>query len=357
MAKSAGIGFKDTVAAFRQMSGDIDSRRFAPIYLLMGEEGYFIDQIADKLASGVLNEAERAFNQIVVYGKESDAGNIVNFSKQMPMMGSYQVVIVREAQQLRKIEQLQFYAQAPSPTTILVMCHKEKNLDKRTSLYKHIQQKGAVLESVRPRDYEIGPWLSGFISSKGCSIEPKALNMLTEHLGVDITKISNELDKLMTFLPVGTKAITADHIEQNIGISKDFNNFELTRAISDGDVRKALLIADYFAHNQKDNSLNMTIGTMFTHFQRIFILNYHRWLVKARRVQMPSDQEMSRILGLSSSYFLDEYRRAANLYPNKRVFQIFGYLREYDMKNKGLNSGDADSGELLRELLLKIFMT
>ena len=356
MAKSGKIGFRDTVAAFRQISADIDARRFAPVYLLMGEEGYFIDRIADKLAATILNEAERAFNQIVAYGKDSDAGDIMNFSKQMPMMGSYQVVIVREAQQLRKIETLQLYTQAPSPSTVLVLCHKEKNVDKRSPLYKHAQQKGVVLESVKPRDYEIGPWLSEFIRAKGLAIDPKSLNMLIEHLGVDIAKISNELNKLTTFLPEGTKTITADHIEQNIGISKDFNNYELTRALSDGDMRKAMLIADHFAHNQKDNRLSTTITTVFNHFQRIFILNYQRWLVKYRGAQMPGDQEMARILGLTSSFFLDEYKRAANIYTNRRVFTILGYLREYDMKSKGMNSGGLDDGELLRELLLRIFM-
>ena len=346
----------DTVAAFRQISGDIDSRKFAPVYLLMGEEGFFIDRIADKLAAGILTDAERAFNQIVAYGKDSDVGDIINFSKQMPMMGNYQVIIVREAQQLKKLDQLQLYTQAPSPSTILVLCHKEKNLDKRTPLYKHIKSKGVVLESAKPRDYEIAPWLSDFIRSKGCAIEPKALNMLTEHLGVDIAKISNELDKLMTFLPVGTKTITADHIEQNIGISKDFNNFELTRAISERNMGKALLIAGHFSHNSNDRWYATTLGTIFTHFQRVFLLNYQKWLVKYRGVQFPSDMEMTRMLKLTSTYFLGEYKTAAAAYPNKNVFTILGFIREYDMKGKGMNSGDADKGELLRELLLRIFM-
>lgn len=355
MAKSGG-SFKDSVAQFGVVSKDIAARRYAPVYLLMGEEGYFIDALCDLLAGTILNEAEKAFNQIVVYGKDSEVGDIINFSKQMPMMGSYQVIIVKEAQQLRKIEQLSLYTQAPSATTILVLCHKEKNLDKRSQLYKHIAQKGVVFESVRPRDYEISGWLSDFIRSKGCDIEPKALNMLTEHLGVDIAKISNELTKLLTYLPQGTKLITADHIEQNIGISKEFNNFELTRALSERNIGKALLIAEHFSRNPKDHPLLVTVSTMFTHFQRIFILNYQTWLVQYKRQPMPQDMELCRMLKVASPFFLKEYRQAAAAYPNRKVFAILGLLREYDMKSKGMNSGGADDGELLKELLLKIFL-
>ena len=357
MAKSEKVGFRESVAAFGQVSRDIEARRFVPVYLLMGEEPFFIDQLSDKLASGVLTEAERAFNQIVAYGKDSDVGNIINFAKQMPMMGNYQVIIVREAQQLKKIDQLHLYTQAMSPSTILVLCHKEKNLDKRTPLYKQIREKGVVFESARPRDYEIGPWLGEFVRSRGCAIEPKALNMLTEHLGVDISKISNELTKLLTFLPAGTATITADHIEQNIGISKDFNNFELTRALSERDMGKALMIAEHFGHNANDKWYATTLGTIFTHFQRIFLLNYQKWLAKYRNAKFPQDAELARMLKLTSAYFVGEYKTAAAAYPNKKVFAILGYVREYDMKGKGMNSGDAEKGELLRELLLKIFLT
>ena len=355
MAKSTG-GFKESIANFHRISQEVTARRFAPIYLLMGEEGYFIDRLCDQLANGILSEAEKAFNQIVVYGKDSECGDIINFCKQMPMMGNYQVIIVKEAQQLRQIDKLSLYAQAPSASTILVLCYKEKSLDKRTQLYKLIAQKGVVFESLRPRDYEIGPWLSDFIRSKGCTIDAKALGMITDHLGADIAKISNELDKLLTFLPAGTKVITADHVEQNIGISKDFNNFELTKAISAKDTGKALLIADHFARNPKDNPLVVTLSMLFTHFQRIFMLNYQRWLAKNRGVSMPPDPELARMLKLPSPFFLNEYKQAATLYPNRKVFQILGLLREYDLRSKGMNNGSTEDGELLRELLLKIFL-
>lgn len=357
MAKSSGkAAFKDTVAAYERLRKDILGGKYAPVYLLMGEEGYFIDSIAGLLADKVLTDEEKPFNQITVYGKDADEGTIINYARQMPMMGRYEVIIVREAQSLRKPEQLSLYTAAPAPTTILVLCFKGKSIDKRTQLYKHIAQKGEVLESVRPRDYEISSWLGDFVRSKGCSIDARALAMLTDHLGTDIAKISNEIGKLLTYLPEGTKCITAQHIEDNIGISKDFNNFELTKAISEKNMARAMLIADHFRNNPKDNPLTVTISALFTHFQRIFILNYKRWEAKHKNMPMPSDAELSALLRLPNPFFLNEYKQAATAYPNKKVFAILGLLRDYDMRSKGIGGGTADNGELLRELLLKIFL-
>ncbi len=344
------------MAEYERLRGQIAARKFAPVYLLMGEEGYFIDQLADQLARTVLTEAERAFNQTVVYGKDSEPGAVVNLCRQMPMMGSFQVVIVREAQQIKKIDTLGVYTKSPSPTTILVLCHKEKNLDKRSQLYKSIHEKGVVFESPRPYDNELASWLGGFVRTKGCEIDPKALQMLTDHLGVDISKIFNELTKLLTYLPEGTKRITPDHIEQNIGISKDFNTFELTRAISGGDMARTLMIADHFGRNPKEYPLVVTLSQLFTHFQRVFVLNYQVWLSRHRNVPMPVEAELCRMLKLPSPFFLGEYRQAAARFPNRKVFHVLGLIREYDLKSKGMNGGGADDGELLRELLLKIFL-
>lgn len=356
MAKSSGrVSFKDSVSNFARLKSSILEGKFSPIYLLMGEESYFIDQLVDILSTNILDPVSRDFNQVVTYGKDSEVGTIVNLSRQMPMMGSYQVVIVREAQQLKGIDKLSLYTTAPSPTTILIIAHKEKNIDKRSQLYKHIQAKGVVFESVKPRDYEIGDFLNSLIKAKGCNIEPKALSMLTDHLGTEITKISNEITKLLTFLPAGTSQITAQHIEDNIGISKDFNNFELTKALSEKDISKALQIAAYFAANPKNYPLLVTISVMFSHFQRIFTLNYQRWLVKHKGVSMPSDMELCGMLKLKSPFFLTEYKQACSRYPNAKVFAILGMLREYDLKSKGMKAGSASDGDLLRELLIKIF--
>ncbi len=356
MAKSSKKGFRESVADYAALSAQIQKRNFAPIYLLMGEESYFIDRLTDLLAATILTPEEQAFNQTVVYGKEYEAGQIINLCRQMPMMGNRQVVIVREAQNLKKWDQLSLYTSAPSPTTVLVLCHKEKSVDKRSAVYKQAEANGTVFESVAPREYEIAGWLTELVRSKGCTIDAKATAMLTEHLGTDLSKIDNELDKLLTYLPEGTHKITAEQIETNIGISKDFNNFELTKAISEKNMEKAMLIADHFARNPKENPLLVTISTLFTHFQRIFILNYQKWLCRRKGAAMPSEMELARMLKLPAAYFLKEYQQAATLYPNQKVFAIMGLLREYDLKSKGINAGQTDNGELLKELLLKIFL-
>ena len=271
------------------------------------------------------------------------------------MMGQYQVVIVKEAQQLRGIEKLSYYTQKPSPTTILVVCHKEKNADKRSAFYKGCAANGAVFESVRPRDYEIASWLQQFVKGRGLTIDQKALSMLTDHLGTDIAKISNELCKLTVSLPEGTKRITDADIEANIGISKDFNNFELCKAVLTRDMGRALMIADHFARNPKDNPLLLTVMALFGQFRDLFVVNYLRWLARHKGKPFPPDQELMRILRKNNTFVLAEIKQNATAWDNRKVFGILGLLREYDAKSKGLNAGGAPDGELLRELLLKIF--
>lgn len=353
MAKK--IKFRESVAQYEQLSKEIKARKFASIYLLMGEDGHFIDCLTDLLAESILLESERAFNQIVVYGKDTDEGTIINHARQMPMMGSYQVVIVKEAAQLRKIDTLSLYAKSPSPTTILVVAYKGKSIDKRTQFYKIVAEKGIVFESAKPYDSEIGGWLSDYIKKMGCTVESKALKMLTDFLGTDISKITNELSKLMTSLPEGTTSVTAQHIEDNIGISKDFNNFELLEAIAKKNMAMAMRIADHFARNPKNNPMVVTIITLFNYFQKLFIINYKRWLAKHKGVAMPSDNDLAASIKVNP-FLLGGYKQAASLYPNNKIFAIFGLIREYDMKSKGIGGGSANEGELLRELLMKIFM-
>ena len=355
MAKGT-LKFKDSVADFERITGEIAARKFAGIYLLMGEEGYFIDAVAEQLAASILDEAARAFNQITVYGRDSDAGQVVNLCRQMPMMGQYQVVIVKEAQQLKGLDKLSLYTQKPSPTTILVICHKEKNVDRRSAFYKGCAAHGVVLESVRPRDYEIAAWLQQFIRRRRMEIDPKALSMLTDHLGTDIAKIANELQKLTVSLPEGTRRITDRDIEANIGISKDFNNFELCKAVVTRDMARALMIADHFARNPKDNPLLLTVMALFSQFRDLFVVNYLRWLSRRRNQPFPSDQELMRLLRKNNTFILGEIKQNAALWDNRKVFQVLGLLREYDAKSKGMGSGGASDGELLRELLLKIFL-
>lgn len=355
MAKGT-LKFKDSVADFDRLTADIRARKFAPVYLLMGEESYFIDALCEQLAGSILDETARAFNQTTVYGKDTEAGQVINLCRQMPMMGQWQVVILKEAQQLRGIEKLSFYTQKPSPTTILVICHKEKNADRRSAFYKGCAANGVVFESVRPRDYEITAWLQQFIARRGLEIDQKALAMLTDHLGTDISKISNELHKLTVSLPEGTKRITDADIEANIGISKEFNNFELCRAVVTRDMGRALMIADHFARNPNDNPLLLTIMALFGQFRDLFVVNYLRWLARRRNQPVPADQELMRILRKNNTFVLGEIKQQAALWDNRKVFGVLGLLREYDAKSKGLNAGGAPDGELLRELLLKIFL-
>lgn len=229
-------------------------------------------------------------------------------------------------------------------------------MDKRSAFYKQCLKEGVVFESIRPRDYEIAPWLTQFIAQRGLKIAPKALQMLTDHLGCDISKISNELDKLMVSLPAGMVEITDAHIEQNVGISKDYNNFELCNAVAVQDIKRAMNIADHFAHNPKDNPLLVTIMSLYGLFRDLFIINYLRWQERQRKAAFPNDMELMRILKKSNIYAIGELKQQATRWDNRKVFNILGLLRQYDGKSKGIDTGGMSDGELLRELLLKIFM-
>ena len=359
MAK--GVKFSDCIADYNMIMKSIEARQFAPIYLLSGDEGYFIDAIADRLASTILNEAERSFNQLTVYGQDSDPGKIVMLCRQMPMMGSYQVVIVKEAQQLAKIENLNLYTSQPQPTTILIICYKNKEqgrgIDKRTAFYKSCAKSGCVFESMRPKEYEIDGWLTSYIASLGLKADPKAVAMLKEHVGMDIGRIVKEIDKLKVSMAVGEKIITDSHIEEYIGLSKDYNNFELNDAVLKQDVGRAMRIAEHFAHNQKTYPITLTITLLFSLFQQLFLLNYHLWQSRKRGIPMPADTELMRAIRANNLYAVKELKANIGRWNGPRLFKILGYLREYDAKSKGVDSGGLDGGELLKELLLKIFMS
>lgn len=355
MAKSA-IRFKDCEADFRRLSADIDARKYAPVYLLMGEEPYFIDALCEKLATTVLDEAERSFNQIMLYGRDTDGGTVASYCRQVPMMGNYEVIIVKEAQRLDRLELLASYTAKPQKSTILVICHKEKNADRRQQLYKTCAANGVVFESVRPRDYEIKEWLGGFVRSKGMEIDPSSIELLVNHLGTDISRIGNELSKLTVSLPADNRRITTDTIEEYIGISKEFNNFELCKAVATKDIRRALTIADHLSRNPKEYPLLLTILALFGTFREIFIVNYLRWQTQYRKVPFPSDPELLGILKTGNIYALRELKQTSALWNNRKVFEILGLLREYDAKSKGVDAGGSSDAELLRELLLKILM-
>ncbi|ATA73047.1 DNA polymerase III subunit delta [Capnocytophaga sp. H4358] len=328
----------------KSIIANIKKGQIAPIYFLMGDEPYFIDEIANYIENNVLSEDEKGFNQMILYGQDVSVSDIVNNAKRFPMMASHQVIIVKEAQNLgNSIEDLVPYVENCTPTTVLVMCYKYKTLDKRKKLVKSLAKNGVLLESKKLYEKDVIPWISEVLKEKKYTIQPKATQMLVEFLGTDLSRIANELDKLTIIVPQNSE-ITPEIIEKNIGISKDFNNFELRRALGERDELKTMRIINYFADNPKDNPIVVTLGTLYTFFQEL--LAYHG-------LTDQSDQNVAKVLG-KNPYFVKEYHIAARNYPMKTVSGIIEKLREIDMKSKGVGSVNMSQSDLLKELVIKI---
>ena len=266
---------------FEQILTDLKNKIYKPIYFLSGEEPYFIDLITKYINDNVLTEAEKSFNQTVIYGKDTDIYTVINTAKRFPMMANHQVVIVKEAQNIKNIDDLVHYAVAPLKSTLLVINYKYKTLDKRKKLYKALSDNGVLYESKKLYDNEVPGWINAYLKKKNRSIDPGAAALLNEYLGNDLSKIANELDKLIITLPDGEFNITSNHIERNIGISKDYNNFELHKALTQKNVLKANRIVNYFSQNQKDNPFTMTIATLYHFYSKV--LSYH--FVKIKKIK------------------------------------------------------------------------
>ena len=324
---------------------DIQAGNIKPIYFLMGEEPYYIDKLSDYIEQNVLSEEEKGFNQTVLYGRDVTIEDIVSTAKRYPMMAERQVVIVKEAQDLTKtIDKLESYVENPLLSTVLVFCYKYKTLDKRKKLPKLITKSGVLYESKKLYENQVGDWIKRVLSGKSYSIEPKANAMLVEFLGNDLSKINNELEKLQIILPKDS-TITPKHIEENIGFSKDFNNFELLNALGSKNQLKAYQIVQYFSDNQKANPLVVTTSTVFGFF--IKLLKYHG--LKDR-----NPKNVSVVLGINT-FFLKDYDVALKNYPMRKVSQIVSFLREIDVKSKGVGANALPQSDLLREMLFKIF--
>ena len=322
---------------------DIKKGNLKPIYFLMGEESYYIDKISDFIEETVLDEAEKGFNQQVMYGRDATIEDIVGAAKRYPMMAERQVLIVKEAQDLsRNIEKLVFYAENPQPTTVLVLNYKYKKLDKRKKLYKVIAKSGLILESKKLYENQVSDWIRRVLSGKNYQVEPKAAQMLVEFLGTNLSKISNELEKLMLILPEGT-IISPTHIEENIGISKDYNNFELRKAVGEKNVVKANRIIAYFAENPKNNPLVMTISLLNSFFTQLLLFH---------SLDDRSKNSVAKMLGVNP-FFVDEYFLAARNYPMRKVAQVIAFLRDADIKSKGVGANQTHK-DILKELLFKI---
>lgn len=323
---------------------DIKAGKLKPIYFLMGEEPYYIDKLSDYIQENVLSEDEKGFNQTVLYGRDVSMEDIVSSAKRYPMMAERQVIIVKEAQDLTKtIEKLESYAENPMPTTVLVFCYKYKTLDKRKKVTKQLEKNGLVYESKKLYENQVGDWIKRVLQGKGYTIEPKASAMLVEFLGTDLSKINNELEKLQIILAKGT-VISAKHIEENIGFSKDYNVFELRKAIGERNEMKAYKIIKYFADNPKDNPMIVITAQVFSFFSTVLL--YHG--LKDR-----NPKNAAAALKVNP-YFLKDYDVALKNYPMKKVSSIVATLRQIDVKSKGVGATLANS-DLLKEMLIGIF--
>ena len=330
---------------------DLKNRKYKPLYLLHGDEPYFIDQVSNFVEDELLSEAERGFNQTVLYGKDTDVMTVLNAAKRYPMMAEHQVVLVKEAQDMKwgrddddkkTINPLLSYLENPLPSTILVFCYKYGKFDKRKKTYKAIEKNGVVFESSPLYDNKIPSWIEGFAGSKGYKIDQQASAMMSEYLGNDLSKIANELEKLMLNVSAG-QTITMQHVQDNIGISKEYNVFELQSALSRKDPFKVNQIINYFEANPKANPIVLVLGNLNNFFSKVLLYHY---------AKDKTPQGLARELGVNP-YFIKDYELAARSYNYGKSMQIISLLREYDLKSKGVDS-NAGPGELMKELMFKI---
>lgn len=328
---------------FDQILSDLKNKIYYPVYFLAGEESYYIDEISDYIEEHVLTDVEKEFNQTVIYGRETDVLSIISNAKRYPMMANYQVVIVKEAQDIKDIDDLLPYIENPLDSTLLVINYKYKKIDKRKSFYKQVAKKGVLFESKKLYDNKIAGWINNYVKEKGYEITPKACVMLTEYLGSNLSKVVNEISKLILNVPENA-TINDELVERNIGISKDFNIFELQNAIGTKNILKANQIANYFAANSKENPLIKTVSILYGYFTKLMI--FHQLTDKSRN-------NVASALSVNP-FFVQDYQVAARNYSLQKLIKIIDLLKEYDLKTKGVNNISTSDGELLKELLFKI---
>ena len=324
---------------------ELRAKQYRPIYYLMGEESYYIDLIADYITDNVLNETEKEFNLTVVYGADVDIATVINAAKRYPMMSEYQVVIVKEAQAIRNMEELSFYLQRPLNSTILVVCHKHGTLDKRKKLAAEIEKAGVLFESKKIKESQLPAFINSYMKRKGIDMEPKASAMLADFVGTDLSRLTGELEKLIITLPAGQKRVTPEQIEKNIGISKDYNNFELRSALVEKDILKANKIIKYFEENPKTNPIQMTLSLLFNFYSNLMLSYYS---------PEKTEQGIASWLGLKSPWAARDYLTAMRRYNGIKTMQIIGEIRYADAKSKGINNASMSDGNILRELVFKI---
>jgi DNA polymerase III subunit delta len=333
---------------YEEILKSIKAKKFVPIYVLHGDESYFIDQISDLLEASVLPEAERGFNQTVLYGKDVDYLVLLDYLRRYPMMSQYQTVFLREAQEMKTLSELVAYAENPMATTILVICHKHKKLDLRTKFGKTVAAKAVVFEAKKLYDNQIPDWITSTCSSKGLKIELPAASLMAEYLGTDLGKIAGEIEKLSLNLAKGT-SITENHIQEFVGISKEYNVFELQKAMATRDMARIARISQYFSANIKKNPLIVTVVSLFGFFSKVY-------MVHSLKAQGASEATMLKELDLRSEWFLRDYKAGSLNFTAAKTVAIISLLREYDLKSKGVDMDLTHTGEeeLMKELFFKI---
>ena len=340
-------GFTETDSLCREIVKDARSGVFRPVYLLMGDEPYYVDMVCEAILEQCLDESERDFNQTVCYGADVTADAVITAARRYPMFAERQLVVVKEAQMMKNLEELAVYCQKPLESTVLVIAMHGASADKRKSLYKTVSKMGVVVDSQALRDYEMPKWISMYYQTKGLKIAPDAAALLAEHAGTDLNKIAIETEKMLKNLPEGTVAVSAEDIEKNVGISRQFSVFELTKELSMKNSAKALRIAAYIGSSAKF-AMPMAVSALFTHFYKI--LKYGALLMKNPR---PGNDVKAKVLGVNP-YFFSEYDTAVRNYPLKKCMAVIALLKDYDFKGKGGDVGEASPAELMVELTAKI---
>ena len=329
---------------FDSVMADLKTGRYKPVYYLMGTEDYYIDAISSYIEQHVLTDVEKEFNQTVIYGADTDIANVINTAQRYPMMAEHQVVIVKEAQNIKNIEDLLYYVQKPLESTILVLCHKQGTLDRRKKLAGEIEKIGVLYESKKLKDAQLPAFIENYVSKTGLKIDNQAVELMVEYVGGDLNRLTGELDKL-AFSCKNSLIITADLVEKNIGISKEFNVFELKNAILDRNILKANRIINYFENNPKNNPIQMTVAYLFSFFSM---------LMQAYYAPERTDQGVASFLGLKSPWAAKDYMRGMKVFSGVKTMQIIGELRETDAKSKGIGNTSLSDGDLMKELLFKI---
>lgn len=321
----------------------IEAKQFVPVYALHGEEPYYIDKIADLIEAHCLTDAEKSFNQHILYGRDTDSKTLLDVCMRYPMMAPRQLVILREAQAMRDLEDIQPYLEKPAPTTVLVICYRGKKLDGRKKFTKVIEEKGVSFHSAPVRDYQIPEWIEGYVKSQGAAIDRRSAILLEEYLGTDLARVASAIDMLVDNLGPA-KAIDGELIQRFIGISKDYNTFELNNALLKKDRVKAFRVVSYFAANPRAAPFFMVIGGLYTLFSKLHLLH---------SVKSKSDSELAQTLGVHP-FFVKDYKGALRLYDPAKVREVVGLLHRYDVRSKGVDDVGTADGELLRELVWQI---